>query len=443
MNKPTSTRYKVVLFAIALAVITYIDRVCIAQAAGPISEDLNLSKEDLGLVLAAFAWSYALFEIPMGWLGDKYGPRRVLTGITAWWSIFTVAHGLAWNRTSIIAIRFLFGIGEAGAFPNLTKAFSTWLPTRERVRAQGILWMAARWGGAFTPLLVQWSLNFMSWRTAFAFFGVIGVVWAVIFYWWYRDQPNEHSSVNKAELELIGDTHATAGDHSVPWARFASSGSVWLLWISYFCVSYGWYFYITWLPTYLREARGMSLGTSAVLSGLPLFVGGIGCMLSGILTPWLSKMLGSERKGRRIIAMTGVLGAAAMLVISTTFSNPFYAIIAIAMASFCNDLAMPPAWGATMDVGGRFAGTLSGSMNMMGNFAGGIAPYVIGKLIQATSSNWDLTFYISASIYLLSAVCWGFLDSVTPLDKEPEADAIGVREPRGRGSQELRGSESV
>lgn len=415
------TRYRVVLFAIALAIITYIDRVCIAQAADPISKDLNLSKQDLGLVLSAFAWSYALFEIPMGWLGDRIGPRKVLTGITVWWSLFTVAHGAAWNRTSIIVIRFLFGIGEAGAFPNLTKAFSTWLPSRERVRAQGVLWMAARWGGAFTPLLVQWSLGFMTWRTAFAFFGVIGLVWSVFFYWWFRDRPKEHPSVNQAELDVIGDTHSDAGGHSVPWARFASSGSVWLLWISYFCVSYGWYFYITWLPTYLREARGMSIGKSALLSGLPLFLGGIGCMVSGILTPWLSKVLGSERRGRRIVAMTGVIGSAVMLALSTKLNDPVYAVFAIAMASFCNDLAMPPAWGAVMDVGGRFAGTLSGSMNMMGNFAGGIAPSVIGFLVGATSSNWDLTFYISAGIYLISAICWFLLDSVTPLDKEPSA----------------------
>ncbi len=407
MNKPTLVRYKVVLFAIALAVITYIDRVCIAQAAGPISEDLSLSKEDLGLVMAAFAWSYALFEIPMGWLGDKYGPRRVLTFITVWWSAFTIAHAAAWNRTSLIVIRFLFGAGEAGAFPNITKAFSTWLPSRERVKAQGILWMAARWGGAFTPLLVQWFLGYMTWRSAFVLFGVFGVIWAVWFYAWYRDSPKDHSAVSPA----------TAGDHSVPWARFASSGTVWLLWLSYFCVSYGWYFYITWLPTYLREARGMSLNESAVMAGLPLFIGGIGCMISGVATPWLSRKLGSERTGRRIIAIIGVLGAAAMLFVSTKLGNPFYAVLAIAMASFCNDLAMPPAWGACMDVGGKFAGTLSGSMNMMGNLAGGVAPIVIGKLIQATSSNWDLTFYISASIYLLAAVCWYFLDPVTPLDK--------------------------
>jgi len=441
MNKPSNVRYKVIWFAIGLAIITYIDRVCIAQAAPQISSDLSLSKSDLGWVLAAFAWSYALFEIPMGWLGDRKGPRKVLTGITAWWSVFTMAHGLAWNAASLASIRFLFGIGEAGAFPNLTKAFSSWLPRPERVRAQGILWMAARWGGAFTPALVFYFLQRMDWRTAFAFFGVIGLVWAVIFYWWFRDEPRQHSSVNAEELTIIGDTHSNAGGHSVPWGRFASSGSVWLLWLSYFCVSYGWYFYITWLPTYLREARKMELTQSAILAGLPLFLGGIGCMFSGVATPWLSRLFGSERKGRRLMAIVGVLGAAFFLFLSTKLNDPIWAVIAIGMASFSNDLAMPPAWGACMDVGGRFAGTLSGSMNMMGNLAGGVAPVVIGMLVERTG-NWDMTFYISASVYLIAAVCWAILDPVTPLDSEP-AEEVGVREPRLHGPRKLHGEASA
>jgi nitrate/nitrite transporter NarK len=281
----------------------------------------------------------------------------------------------------------------------------------------------------------------MDWRTAFALFGVIGLVWAVFFYLWFRDEPKQHKSVNTEELEIIGETHSNAGGHSVPWGRFASSGSVWLLWISYFCVSYGWYFYITWLPTYLREARKMELTQSAILAGLPLFLGGIGCMMSGVVTPWLSRALGSERKGRRVMAITGVLGAAVFLYLSTLLSNPFYAVFAIGMASFANDLAMPPAWGACMDVGGRFSGTLSGSMNMMGNFAGGVAPVVIGKLIEKTG-NWDMTFYISASVYLIAAVCWAILDPVTPLDNEP-AEEVGVREPHPGSPRHLRGEASA
>lgn len=416
MNQPTYTRYKVVAFAIALVIITYIDRVCISNFTPYISKDLGLSKSEMGLVMGAFALSYALFEIPTGWMGDIYGPRKTIIRIVLWWSAFTAATGFAFSKWVLVVVRFLFGIGEAGAFPNLTKTFTIWLPVRERVRAQGILWMAARWGGAFTGSIVLVTMKVFTWRQAFVLFGVIGVIWVFFFSRWYKDHPKDHPAVNKAELDLIGDSAAVVGDHNVPWGRFAGSFSVWLLWIAYFCVSYGWYFYITWLPTYLREGRGMALEESFILSGLPLFMGGWGCLLSGFLTPAISRRLGSERAGRRIVAIVGVLGASAMLVLSTKLGEPIAALLAISMASFCNDLAMPPAWGACMDVGGKFAGTLSGSMNMMGNLAGALAPIVIGKLVEITAGNWDMTFYISAAIYLGAAICWSFLDSVTPLD---------------------------
>ena len=157
----------------------------------------------MGWVFAAFAWSYALFEIPGGWLGDWIGPRKVLMRIVIWWSFFTAATGWAWNFFSLLVTRFMFGAGEAGCFPNLTKAFTTWLPRSERVRAQGIMWMSARWGGAFTPLLVFWVLQFVSWRRAFEIFGALGVVWAIWFYWWFRDNPRDNKKINDAELALL------------------------------------------------------------------------------------------------------------------------------------------------------------------------------------------------------------------------------------------------
>ena len=178
---PTRVRNLVIVFSVALAVITYIDRVCISQAAPLITSDLNLTKEQMGWVFSAFTFAYSAFEIPGGYLGDRMGARSVLMRIVVWWSFFTAATGWAWNFVSIVTTRFMFGAGEAGCFPNITKAFSNWLPQNERVRAQGILWMSARWGGAFTPLLVAALLNMMSWRRAFELFGAIGVVWAIFF----------------------------------------------------------------------------------------------------------------------------------------------------------------------------------------------------------------------------------------------------------------------
>src|SRR5438034_1918062 len=189
---PTRVRYWVIVFAVTLAVITYIDRVCISQASPRITRGLGLTKEQMGWVFFAFSLAYSVFEIPGGYLGDRMGARRVLMRIVIWWSFFTAATGWAFNFVSAVITRFLFGVGEAGCFPNLTKAFTTWLPPNERVRAQGILWMSARWGGAFTPLLVIWIMSWLSWRMTFVLFGLAGFVWAFFFYRWFRDKPKEH-----------------------------------------------------------------------------------------------------------------------------------------------------------------------------------------------------------------------------------------------------------
>jgi len=417
LDRPTHARVWVIFFAVTLAVITYIDRVCISQAAPSMRRDLGLSTVQMGWAFFAFTWAYALFEIPGGWMGDRWGARKVLMRIVLWWSFFTAATAWVWNLPSLIVTRALFGAGEAGCFPNLTKSFSTWLPMRERVRAQGIMWLSARWGGAFTPLLVALILNHLSWRRAFEFFGVIGVVWAVFFFRWYRDNPREHPSLNEAEKALLPPPEAVIASHGpVPWGRFLRSKTVWLLWAQYMCLSYGWYFYITWLPTYLQEARGATLTMGALLAGIPLFFGGLGSLFCGYLSAYLERLTGKVTAVRRWLAGIGFVGASLCLALSVNIEDPLMAMIAMGLASFANDLVMPPAWGACMDVGGKYVGTLSGSMNMMGNLAGGVGPLAVGYILQATNQNWALTFYISAAIYFLGAFCWMFIDPVTPLD---------------------------
>jgi MFS family permease len=416
-QQPTRVRYWVVVFAVMLAVVTYIDRVCISFAAPFISADLHLSKVQMGHAFSAFGWTYALFEIPGGFLGDWIGPRRVLLRIVLWWSFFTAATGWAWNFVSLAITRALFGAGEAGCFPNLTKTFTIWLPHRERVRAQGIMWLSARWGGAFTPPLVYLAIQVMSWRHAFELFGGIGVVWAILFYSWYRDHPRDNPSLNAAERQLLAPNESLASGHAhVPWSKFAASPQVWLLCGQYFCSSYGWYFYITWLPTYLKEARGLELGASAIFGILPLFLGGIGSLVSGFIAAPLTRLTGSVLKTRRRLAYVGFSGASLLLIVSTRMHNPVPAMIAMGLASFSNDLVMPGSWGACMDVGGKYAGTLSGAMNMMGNIGGAVSPTVIGYMLRWTHNNWDLTFYVSAAVYGMAALLWRFLDPVTPLE---------------------------
>jgi len=418
-------------FVIVLAIITYIDRVCISQAAPSIRRELGFSETQMGWVFSAFALSYALFEVPGGWMGDRFGPRSVLMKVVVMWSVFTAATGMAWNFLSMVVCRFLFGAGEAGCFPNVTKIFTIWLPANERVRAQGILWLSARWGGAFTPLLVAWVLGYMTWRAAFVLFGALGIFWAIGFYRWFRDRPAEHPGVNAAELALMDGAERNAPSHAkVPWGRLCSNPTVLLLWLQYFCMSYGWYFYITWLPTYLREARGVSLEKSAILAGLPLFFGGVGCFVGGWVAKRLAARSGNVRLARRVVACTGLVLAGSLLVVATRISDPVLAMVAIGLASFANDLAMAPDWAACMDVGGRLAGSLSGSMNMMGNLGGAVGPVVVGYILSSTKvtpdapptlEGWTTAFLVAAAIYGVGALAWLFIDPVTPLEEDAPA----------------------
>jgi ACS family glucarate transporter-like MFS transporter len=451
-QQPTRARYWVIVFAVTLATIQYIDRVAISQAMPDIARDLALSDAQKGMVFSAFTLAYASFEIPTGWLGDKLGARSVLLRVVIWWSFFTAATGWAWNYVSMLVMRFLFGAGEAGCFPNLTKALGAWLPKRDRTLAQALMWMGARWGGALAPLLVVIVMAFVSWRMAFMAFALLGVVWAVIFHWWFRDDPRQHPAVNAAELELLKENDVnTTGHANVPWRELASRPALWLLWAQYFCLSYGWYFYVTWLPTYLRDERGMEIKANAFmqmlgagyegiasffgstlspdltqkllaasLAGIPLFFGGFGSLISGAIGSRLIARGAGVTRVRRSMACFGFIGASTLLMTSFYIKDPLLAMLSMGLASFCNDLTMPGSWATCMDIGGKYAGTVSGSMNMMGNFGGMAGPLVVGYVLSFTNRDWQLAFLISSVIYVLGAVFWLFIDPVTPLSKTAE-----------------------
>jgi MFS family permease len=444
-DRPTHARHRLVVFAVSLAVIQYIDRVCISQAMPDIAAALQLSDAQKGAIFSAFTLAYALFEIPTGWLGDRIGARKVLLRVVLWWSFFTAATGAAWSYTAMLVTRFLFGAGEAGCFPNLTKALSAWLPARDRTRAQALMWMGARWGGAAAPLLVVAVMAFVTWRQAFAAFALLGVVWAILFHRWFRDHPRDHRGVNAAELALLEDgQHNVAGHGNVPWRELLTRPTMWLLWAQYFCLSYGWYFYVTWLPDYLRSERGLEIKSNAVmqvlarglegslspeltqkvlgaaLAGIPLLFGGVGSLVAGVVASRLIARGRGVRAVRRAFGFGGLAGAAVLLMTSYYIRDPLLAMLAMGLASFCNDLTMPGGWATCMDIGGRFAGTVSGSMNMMGNFGGMAGPLVVGFVLTVTHRDWQLAFLISSVIYFLGAVCWLYIDPVTPLEAKVE-----------------------
>jgi ACS family glucarate transporter-like MFS transporter len=401
--KASRTRYTVVILAIGLAVLSYMQRVAISEAAGPISRELHIPKEQMGLIFGAFGLSYALFEIPMGLLGDRVGVRRVLAQIVLAWSGFTALTGAAWNVTSLYVIRFLFGAGEAGCFPNLTRMLSAWLPARERVTAQSLMWAFTRWGGAATPPLALLFITWFGWRWAFVGFAALGLVWCAVFLFWFTDDPAQHRAVSSAELEMLHSSrvltaHRPGERH---WMSLLLTRQVSLLVLQYFCFSYVWYFYITWLPTYLREARGQSPAHAAALAVVPLLFGGFGSLATG---------LAPSRLPRRKIAFCGFMGTALLIFAVVHIRSVIPAMVAMGLASFSSDLTMPISWDACVEIGGSYTATVAAAMNMLGNLAGFVAPVVSGVILQRTGGNWNLLMETMVAAATVSAICWLFLD---------------------------------
>jgi MFS family permease len=390
-----------VLFACTLSLVTYIDRVAMSQAAPFVAHDFQLTAVQMGWVFSAFGIAYALFEIPAGWLGDRIGPRPVLTRIVLWWTFFTAATGWTQNYASLLAARFLFGAGEAGCFPNLAKILNAWLTPNQRARAQGLVWLCSRWAGAFTPILVFLLIRAVSWRFAFQVFALLGLVWVWCFRRWYRDPSKAELSHQPPQSEAL----LPRARHAFPWKKLATSHIVLLLWLQYFAVSWGWSFYITWLPTYVRQERAANIEQTAWLSALPLFLGGFGCLAGGAAIPLLTRIMRNRAAARAAIAAVGCVMSGLLLVVSLHIQSAFGALVIVGVASFCNDLALAPAWDACMEAG-PYIGSVSGSMNMVGNLAGSAAPAAIGFLLSKAGHAWSLVFYLSAGFYLVGAVAW-------------------------------------
>jgi MFS family permease len=413
---PTHAHRWVIFFTVTLAILAYVDRVAVSQAGPVIAREMHFDKAQMGTVFGAFILGYALFEIPGAWLADWLGPRKALIRIVAWWSAFTAFTGMAGGFRSLIAIRFLFGAGEAGAFPTIAKSLSTWLPVKERTRVQGLLWTATHWSGAVTPPLIIFLLGVVSWRGAFGVLGAAGILWLIPFAFWYRDNPAKHPAVNAAELALLPDTQQQISEHqAVPWRELLQSNAVRLLALQYFCLWFSGYFYITWLPTYLQEFHKLTPSQSANYTALPLFTSGLGALFSGFFTTRLAGFAGGTLPARRMMVLTGFLGSALFMALSIPAGDPRTMIAMMAIANFCHDLVMPPAWATCMDIGGRFSGSVAGIMNLFGNLAGVASSTLGGYMLQSTGSNWHMLIGLLAAVYALGALCWLRLDSVSPV----------------------------
>ena len=404
---PTRVRYGVLGFMLLLTAIAYLDRVCISTAAPAMKSDLGLNDAQMGRVFSAFTFAYALMEVPSGWLADRFGPRLMLTRIVIWWSVMTAVTGWATGFVSLFLIRMFFGVGEAGCFPCMARAFARWLPAREHGRAFGLAVMTGALGGAITQPLVVWMLNRMQWRHTFPIFGCVGLVWAVAWYWWFRDDPHRHAAVNEAELQEIGCQPPTPHER-VPWRALLANPSVWAVCFMYFGVIYGWYFFLTWLPTYLMRARGFDLQHAGWLSSLPLIGIATGVLCGGLVSDALVRRLGLKI-GRRLPGIVGLPLAAITMVAAVYTPNAIAAAWLLALAALLAALAVAPGWAVCLEIGGTHSGVISGMMNMLGNLGGAISPLVIGEWLQRHGA-WDLSLMTVAACYVLAALCWLAVD---------------------------------
>jgi MFS family permease len=400
-------------FALGATAVAYLDRVCISTAAPAIKADLALSDAQMGYVFSAFTLAYALFEVPSGWLADRFGARAMLTRIVLWWSAMTAATGLAQGFASLVALRWLFGMGEAGVFPSLTRAFGRWLPVRERGAAFGLTLMAAALGGAATQPLVVALLEHVSWRQAFPIFGAVGVVYAAAWFAWFRDDPRAHRSVNQAEIAEIGSDPPTAHP-AVPWGRLLRSRNLAALCAMYFGAIYGWYFYLTWLPTYLLRARGFDLSQVGWLAALPLLGIATGSLVGGFLSDRLTRGYGA-RVGLRAPGVIGLPLAAVAIVAAVTAQDPRTSAYCLAAAAGLAALGVAPGWSVCLAIGGRHAGVVSGAMNTFGNLGGVTSPIVVGWCLTLWGS-WQAPLFTVAAFYVFAALCWLRVDPTEPLD---------------------------
>ena len=409
-------RCRVLAMAVLLAGITYLDRVCISVAAPDIMRDLRLNRVQMSLVFSAFTLAYALFEIPTGWWGDRAGSRRVLTRIVVWWSSFTILTGAAFNYASLLATRFLFGMGEAGAWPNVARTFSRWFPQSERGTAQGIFFMGAHLAGGLTPLLVTAMLVHLPWRAMFAIFGSVGFFWAAAWYRWFRDDPAEHPSVAAAERQLIESGRVKA--HSLDlrqWRPLLANRTVLALCGMYFTQTYGFVFYVTWLPTYLKAARGFSSTTLGVLAGLPLTLSVLADLFGGLTTDRLTRRHGL-RAGRAWVGGGSLLAAGLLLIAGTLAPDPVLAAVLISLAAASSNFLLGASWGTCIDIGGGNAGVVSAAMNTAGQIGGVLSPVVLALVVERFAS-WSAPLYLTGGLYMLGALCWLWVDPSTPLER--------------------------
>jgi sugar phosphate permease len=421
-EKPTKMRYQVLLVLCLMYMITYFARVAISVAAPEIMKELSLTKVQMGIAFTAFVLPYAIFQLPTGMLGDKYGPRKVLATIVFLWSIFTGLTAVAWSLVTLSIVRFFFGMSEAGAFPNATRAFSHWLPANERAFASGIGHSSARVASGLTPIIVTAIMARWGWKSAFTSFSVFGIAWALFWFVWYRDDPHEFQikwgGVNQTEIDLINKGR-TPGEKraKAPISQLLRSKNLWFLGMSNFMYSFAFWIYLAWLPTYLVEARKFSLLSMGIFAGLPMLAGAAGDAIGGWLSDKLWALTNNGKFARRSVAITGLILAALLMTPGAMTPSAAWAVALLAAGMFFLEIAVGAYWAVCLDVGHDSAGSAAGMMSSLGNAGSAISPLVCGAVVQYTGS-WVYSFLIASVLLVIGAALWMWIDPELSIEAE-------------------------
>lgn len=398
---------------VILGVVTFLDRINISVAGKSIMEDLNLNESQWGWVLSIFILSYGVMQIPIGALGDRLGHRKILALIVLWWSIFTALTGLAGGLASMLIIRFMFGIGEAGSSPCSTGVISRWFEKGEVGKAQGYVWAASRLGGALTPFVVIPVMMWVGWRAAFYLLGALGVVWAGVWYWFYRDKTAADNT--NTDTPAATATATTAADNKGVWGSIFRSGQFWILCSMYFFYAFGSWFFFSWFPTFMELGRGFAKSELTYAVAVPFVMSMAGNIAGGYLTDKLTVRYGLK-VGRKALGTSSLAVSAVCMFLAAFIPGKIAVFVFLSLCFGIFDLMLPSAWALCIDLGKQHAGTVSGAMNTAGNIGGFCCGILFGQLVQQ-SGNYNLPLYMIAGMLIVSAVLFAFINPTKPIVK--------------------------
>ena len=401
---------------VTLAMVTYLDRACIGAMASHISGEFELDAGEMSWVFFSFILAYAMFEIPTARWADRRGARNVLTRIVSWWSIFTLLTAAAWNYSALLVTRFLFGAGEAGAFPCMARVMSRWIPLRERGTAKGIFFAGAYLSAAATTYAVTRLLAYFDWREILVAFGLIGFVWAAAWHGWFRDDPTEHPAANEAERALIVANRPAEAAHPgglAFWAHLLRQRNVRLLCLMYMPNCATFYFCITWLPTYLEKQHGFRNSELGVVAALPLILSVVTQFGGGFVSDLIRKPFGITA-ARRVPGFIGYALAAVFIMLASFETAPVTAAVFVALAAATCMLTTAPAWSTCVDIGRDNSATVAATMNTAGQFAAIVCQPIVGYSVKWLG-NWNVPFWLLAALFVMGAVCWLFIDPKKPV----------------------------